>query len=212
MKICCITSVEEARCAVEAGADVLGLVARMPSGPIDDALIAEIAAAAPDGIDTFLLTSATGPDAVADHVRRCGTTTVQLVDVVPIATYRELRKSCPSVAIVQVLHVTGPATVDAAHAVAPYVDTLLLDSGNPTAAIKELGGTGRVHDWTISRRIVEAAAVPVFLARGLNAGNVGAAIRAVRPHGVDLCSGVRAGGELDPDKLAAYIGAVREAA
>lgn len=213
IKICCIASIEEARCAIEAGADALGLVARMPSGPgpIDDDRIAEIAAATPANIDTFLLTSETEPDAVVDHVRRCGTSTVQLVDTVPDATYDALRRACPLVSVVQVLHMTGEATLDEARAVAPHVDMLLLDSGNPAAAVKELGGTGRVHDWMVSRRIVEAVPLPVFLAGGLNASNVGSAIDAVRPHGVDLCSGVRTEGTLDPDKLAAYVGAVREA-
>lgn len=213
IKICCIASIEEARSAVAAGADALGLVARMPSGPgpIADDRIAEIAAATPVTVDTFLLTSETAPDAVVDHVRRCGTSTVQLVDAVSVATYGALRRACPSVTIVQVLHVTGEATLDDARAVAPHVDTLLLDSGNPAAAVKQLGGTGRVHDWVVSRRIVETVSVPVFLAGGLNVGNVGQAIRAVGPHGVDLCSGVRTDGALDPDKLSAYIAAVREA-
>lgn len=214
IKICCIASVEEARVAVDIGADALGLVARMPSGPgpIDDTVIASIAAATPIEVATFLLTSETEPEAVVDHVERCGTSTVQLVDTVPIATYRALRQHCPSAAIVQVLHVTGATTVDEACSLAPHVDALLLDSGNPTATIKELGGTGRVHDWEVSRRIVAAVAVPVFLAGGLNAGNVAGAVQMVRPYGVDVCSGVRTGGALDPDKLAAYVSAVREAA
>ena len=214
IKICCIASVEEARVAVDIGADALGLVARMPSGPgpIDDTVIASIAAATPLEVATFLLTSETEPEAVVDHVERCGTSTVQLVDTVPIATYRALRQHCPSAAIVQVLHVTGATTVDEACSLAPHVDALLLDSGNPTATIKELGGTGRVHDWEVSRRIVAAVAVPVFLAGGLNAGNVAGAVQMVRPYGVDVCSGVRTGGALDPDKLAAYVSAVREAA
>jgi phosphoribosylanthranilate isomerase len=59
--------------------------------------------------------------------------------------------------------------VDEAVAVAPRVDALLLDSGNPALAVKELGGTGRRHDWALSRRIREAVPVPVFLAGGLRA-------------------------------------------
>jgi phosphoribosylanthranilate isomerase len=89
--------------------------------------------------------------------------------------------------------------------VARYVDALLLDSGNQKLAIKELGGTGRVHDWRISRRIRDAVEVPVFLAGGLNAANVAAAVAAVEPHGVDVCSGVRTDGRLDPAKLRAFV-------
>ena len=146
--------------------------------------------------------------AVVDHVRRCGTSTVQLVDSVPVETYLALRTDCPAVRIVQVLHVTGPETLEEALAVAPQVDALLLDSGNPSARVKELGGTGRVHDWSVSRRIVEQVKRPVFLAGVLRADNVGEAIAAVRPFGVDLCSGVRTDGVLDAGKLTAFIAAV----
>ena len=92
--------------------------------------------------------------------------------------------------------------------IAPFVDALLLDSGNQKLAVKELGGTGRVHDWRISRRIRDAVDVPLFLAGGLNAGNVAAAVAAVQPHGVDVCRGVRTDGKLDPAKLRAFVAAM----
>ena len=85
------------------------------------------------------------------------------------------------------------------------VDALLLDSGNPKLAIKELGGTGRVHNWKLSRSIVEQSPVPVFLAGGLNPSNVKQAIDEVQPYGLDLCSGVRTNGRLDPAKLEAFF-------
>ena len=212
IKICCIASVDEALSAVAAGADALGLVGRMPSGPgpIADELIAEIAAAVPPAVASFLLTSETEPRAVVDHVRRCGTSTVQLVDAVPAETYAALRDALPAIRIVQVIHVTGPDSLDEARRLAGRVDALLLDSGNPSAAVKELGGTGRIHDWSVSRRIVEEAGVPVFLAGGLRADNVGTAISAVAPYGVDLCSGVRTDGALDPAKLHRFVEAVAE--
>ena len=210
VKICCIASLDEARTAVAAGADALGLVGRMPSGPgpIPDALIAEIAAIVPPAVASFLLTSETEPRAVVDHVRRCGTSTVQLVDAVPAETYAALRDALPAIRIVQVIHVTGPDSLEEARRVAGRVDGLLLDSGNPTAAVKELGGTGRVHDWSVSRRIVAEAGVPAFLAGGLRADNVANAISAVAPYGVDLCSGVRTDGALDPVKLHRFVEAV----
>ncbi len=105
----------------------------------------------------------------------------------------------------QVIHVNGPESVDEAISVAPHVDAILLDSGNRTAAIKELGGTGRVHDWNLSKQIREAVDVPVFLAGGLNSDNVAAAIEQVRPFGVDVCSGVRTEGQLDQNKLAQFL-------
>jgi phosphoribosylanthranilate isomerase len=207
VKICCIMSVEEGRLAVAAGASALGLVAKMPSGPgvIEDALIAEIAASVPPPIATFLLTSETDADAIVDHLRRCGTNTVQLVDQVEDRTYAVIRRTLPQVKIVQVLHVADEDVVAAARDLASRVDAFLLDSGNPRLAIKELGGTGRVHDWDLSRRVIDTVDRPVFLAGGLKPENAAEAIRRVRPFGLDLCSGVRTDGRLDTGKLAAFF-------
>jgi len=203
-------SVAEARLAVSAGASALGLVGRMPSGPgvVDDALIAEIAAVVPPPVATYLLTSETRADAIVDHVRRCRTNTVQLVDRVEVTAHAAIRRALPQVKIVQVLHVADADVVDEARALAGVVDAFLLDSGNPKLAVKELGGTGRVHDWDLSRRVVDAVDRPVFLAGGLRAANVGEAITRVQPFGVDLCSSVRSEGRLDADKLAAFFAAV----
>src|SRR5215470_15730187 len=213
VKICCIMSVAEARMAVAAGAAALGLVGRMPSGPgvIEDALIAEIAASVPPPVATFLLTSETRAEGVVDHVRRCGTNTVQLVDRVEEGVHAAVRRALPQVKIVQVLHVTDTDVVDEARALSGVVDAFLLDSGNPALAVKELGGTGRVHDWDVSRRVVEAVDRPVFLAGGLRADNVAEAFARVRPFGVDLCSSVRSQGRLDPDKLATFFAAINHA-
>ncbi len=113
--------------------------------------------------------------------------------------------------MVQVIHVTGVASVDEAAAVAPEVDALLLDSGNPALAVKELGGTGRRHDWSLSREIRQLVPVPVFLAGGLNEHNVAEAIATVGPFGLDLCSGVRTDGKLDQAKLGRFFAAVQAA-
>ena len=208
LKVCCIASIDEARLAIECGADALGLVARMPSGPgpIDDALIRSIAAAVPPPIATFLLTSEIDPDAVVEHVRSTGVNTVQLVDdETGTDVYRALRAHAPTVRIVQVIHVRDESSITRALAAAPHVDALLLDSGNPGAAVRELGGTGRTHDWSLSRLIVERCNRPVFLAGGLNQGNIADAVAAVSPFGVDLCSAVRTNGNLDAGKLAAFV-------
>lgn len=210
LKICCISSPDEARLAIAAGADALGLVGPMPSGPgvIDDALSAHIARLTPPPVATFLLTSETTAEALIAHAQLVRPTALQLVDEVEPGAHARLREALPGVKLVQVLHVQDERTVDEALAVAPHVDAILLDSGNPTLAVKELGGTGRQHDWTISRRIVESVPVPVFLAGGLNAGNVREAIEIVRPFGIDVCSGVRTGGKLDAEKLAAFAAIV----
>lgn len=213
VKVCCIQNPAEAFLAIDLGADALGLVAEMPSGPgpIDDDTIAGIAAAVPPPVATFLLTSRTDPEAVVAHVSYCGTSVVQLVDAVPDATYAALRRDCPAVKIVQVVHVENEKALPEALLVAPHVDALLLDSGRPGAPVKELGGTGRAHDWSVSRRIVEASPVPVFLAGGLHPDNVADAIEAAEPYGLDLCSGVRTDGRLDAERLRAFMHSVRTA-
>ncbi|MGB5133525.1 MAG: phosphoribosylanthranilate isomerase [Steroidobacteraceae bacterium] len=210
LKVCCIADLAEARLAVSAGAAAIGLVSEMPSGPgvIPDELIAEIAATIPRPTETFLLTARRDADAIVEQHRHCGTTALQLVDQVPAAELRRLRVQLPGVRLVQVVHVDGEDSVDEARAVAALVDTLLLDSGNPRLPVKLLGGTGRVHDWSYSRRIREVAGVPVLLAGGLHPGNARAAIAAVAPSGLDVCSGLRTGGGLDAAKLAAFVAAI----
>ncbi len=214
VKICCISSIDEARVAVAAGADALGLVPAMPSGPgvIEEALIAEIAAHVPPPVATFLLTSSQDPGAIIAQQQRGRASTLQLVDRQEPATYARLREALPGLRLVQVIHVAGEASVDEAATAAPHVDALLLDSGNPTLEVKELGGTGRVHDWALSRQICEhVAPVPVFLAGGLTPANVAGAVRQVRPFGVDVCSGVRTDGRLDEAKLRRFVQAARGA-
>lgn len=189
--------------AIDAGASAIGLVSEMPSGPgpIPESLIAEIAATVPPGVSSFLLTCKEDAAAIIDQQRRLRVNTIQICDRLPEGAHRELRDALPGVSLVQVVHVTGPEAVDEAIAVAPHVDAVLLDSGNQSLAIKELGGTGRTHDWRLSRGIREAIDVPLFLAGGLNPANVAAAIREVQPFGIDVCSGLRTNGLLDAKKL-----------
>lgn len=214
VKICCISSIEEAALAVRYGASALGLVSAMPSGPgvISESRIAEIGATVPPPIGTFLLTSRTDPRGIARQHDRCRTTTVQICDRLPQHGHAALRKLLPGISLVQVVHVTNQASVDEAVSAAHEVDALLLDSGNQALAVKELGGTGRTHDWSLSAQIVERSSVPVFLAGGLHPGNVADAIRSVRPFGLDLCTGVRTHGRLDEGKLRQFMAAVESAA
>jgi phosphoribosylanthranilate isomerase len=210
VKICCIASVAEARMAIEHGASAIGLVSAMPSGPgpIPEELIAEIAATVPPGVSSFLLTCRQDTASIIDQQRRLRVNTIQICDRLADGSHDELREALPGVSLVQVVHVTGPESVDEAIAVAPHVNAVLLDSGNQSLAIKELGGTGRTHDWTLSRRIREAIDVPLFLAGGLNPTNVAVAIREVQPFGIDVCSGLRTNGALDRQKLEAFFNSV----
>jgi phosphoribosylanthranilate isomerase len=214
VKICCIKSIDEARLAIRHGADALGLVSQMPSGPgvIAESLIAEIARTIPPGVASFLLTSRQSVPAIIDQQRRLRVNTVQICDRLPDGAHAALRDALPGVSLVQVVHVTGEHSIAEAAAAAAVVDGILLDSGNPSLAVKELGGTGRRHDWQISRRIRESLDVPVYLAGGLRPDNVAEAIDAVGPFALDLCSGVRTNGQLDEAKLAAFFQAVQSTA
>ena len=213
IKVCCIASPTEAMLAVEAGADALGLVASMPSGPgpIPDRMIADVTAIVPPPVSTFLLTSETTADGISTHIRATNPSTVQVVSHIDPGESARLAQIEPHVRRVQVIHVEGPEALNMIPAYSSHVHAFLLDSGRPNAEIAELGGTGRAHDWQISAAFVKASSRPVFLAGGLSAENVAEAIWQVRPYGLDLCSGVRTNGALDPTKLKAFVLAVERA-
>lgn len=212
VKICCISSIGEAQDALNLGADVLGLVAKMPSSPgtIEDTLIAEIVNNIPKETLTFLLTPKTNPYEIIKQQNITGTNYIQLVDAVKIQDYSILREHLPHIQLIQVIHVMNENSIEEAKQYAEVADMILLDSGNPTLDVKELGGTGRVHNWALSRKIVESISKPVFLAGGLNVNNILEAIQTVNPYGVDLCSGVRTNGKLDLDKLNLFFKTLNE--
>jgi len=213
LKICCISSHAEAALAIQAGADALGLVGDMPSGPgiIPDATIRSIALEVPAGVCAFLLTRECTASAIAAHVERCAVSTVQIVNHVEPQELERLREMLPSLRIVQVIHVEDTAALDLLGRYEASVHAFLLDSGSPGASVPLLGGTGRVHDWSVSAEFVRRARRPVFLAGGLTPSNVAEAIHTVRPFGLDICSGVRTDGRLDAAKLSAYVQAVQSA-
>jgi len=207
VKICCISSQKEARLAIELGASALGLVGPMPSGPgiIDNPLIKQIAKITPAEISTFLLTSETSAQNIIAHYKKVKTTTIQIVDELSSGSYQQIRQALPHVELVQVIHVIDENSVKQAIDAAKHVDYILLDSGNPNLEIKELGGTGKTHNWDLSLKIRKAIDKPLFLAGGLTPDNVQHAIKRVKPYGLDLCSGVRTDGLLDEDKLKSFF-------
>jgi phosphoribosylanthranilate isomerase len=212
VKICCIQSIAEAKTAIENGAYAIGLVSIMPSGPgvISESKIKEIAGWAPDNIKTVLLTSLRNPQDIITQQKYCQTNTLQLVDSLKINTYKILKTELPNVHIIQVIHVVDDSSISESIAIAKDVDMLLLDSGNPNLETKELGGTGRTHNWQISMEIINEVDIPVFLAGGLNPKNVGEAVDKVKPFGVDVCSGVRIDGNLDAVKVKLFIDIVNK--
>ena len=210
VKICCISSIEEARLAVAYGAAAIGLVGRMPSGPgtITDELIHAIAKTVPPPIQTFLLTSETTTDNIIEHHRKVNTTTIQIVDALSGREYHKIREAIPNVQLVQVIHVLDEGSIKEAIEISEFVDAILLDSGNPNLPTKVLGGTGKTHNWDLSKKIREKISLPVFLAGGINKDNIKKAIEHVQPYGIDLCSSVRTNGQLDESKLEALFNAL----
>jgi phosphoribosylanthranilate isomerase len=213
VKICCIQDEAEAWMAIRQGASALGLVSEMPSGPgvIEEGVIARVASCTPPGVTSVLLTSRQEVPGIVAQQRRLGTSALQLCDELPEGAHAELRAALPGIALIQVVHVTGPESLDQAQALGRDVDAILLDSGDPRLPVKRLGGTGRCHDWGLSRRIRVAVPVPVFLAGGLRPDNVGQAVSEVAPYGLDVCSGVRREGRLDPMLLVAFFQALGSA-
>ena len=213
VKICCIASIEEAELALDAGADALGLVSAMPSGPgvIPDDDIVRIAEWVGSRAATVLLTSRLSADDIGAQLTHSRPSVLQIVDALPAGEMAIVRERHPDVVLMPVVHVRDGASVREAVQLAADADAILLDSGNPLARVKELGGTGRVHDWQVSRAIRDAIGIPLFLAGGLRASNVAEAVRTVRPFGVDVCSGVRRDGKLDRSTLTEFMSAVRSA-
>ncbi len=207
IKICCISSEEEVHQALNAGATALGFVGPMPNGPgiIPLSVISKLIQLVPAQVDTFLLTSARSASKIAKEVSLTGCNTVQIVDEIDLSEYPKLKNLIPGISLVQVIHVLSDRSIDMVHSVMPFVDMILLDSGNPLATQKSLGGTGRTHDWQISQKIRKMVSVPLYLAGGLNPTNIREAICTVNPDGVDVCTGVRTQGKLDSNKLRLFI-------
>ena len=210
VKICCIKNVEEAKLAIGFGTSALGLVSKMPSGPgvISEEEILRIVKIVPPPIATFSLTSKTDAKEIIDQQKRLGTNTIQIVDELKSGSHKQIKEALPGIKVVQVIHVIDENSVAEAIKVSEDVDAILLDSGNPNLEIKELGGTGRIHNWELSRTIREKISIPVFLAGGLNHTNVIEAIETVSPFAVDVCSGVRTNGNLDENKVRLFFNEV----
>lgn len=210
LKVCCIADQQEAATAIRLGACAIGLIAVLPNGRrvLDEVTLPALAAAIPPPVSRFLLTSNTEPGRIVEQVLAARVDAVQLADEVALNVYEALRRGAPHVRIVQVLHVEGPEVVQQAQRIAAHVDAIILDSGTPKAEVPVFGATGRVHDWSLSRKVVITVPVPVFLAGGITAENVALAVTQVRPYGIDVCSGVRSDGRLDSAKLRALVRAL----
>jgi phosphoribosylanthranilate isomerase len=210
VKVCCISSPDEARLAVSYGVDAIGMVDETPSGegriPVET--IAEITRSVPASTGTFVLTSTTDVEKLAELYHATGVNTLQLWDPLKPADYEHLRRLVPRIFIAQSIHVQEESALGVARGVARYVDALVLDSGGSEPPFRWRNPAGQTHDWSLSRQIADSIDRPILLAGGLTSENVCQAIRAVHPYGVDVCSGVRTDDQLDQTLLVAFLDAV----
>lgn len=211
IKICCIANPGEAEMAAAAGADLIGMVGPMPTGPGVLSLrdCAEVTVLSPAWVTPVLLSSSEDCEGLVADIRNARVRAIQIVRHIAPKVHDDLRMRMPSVRRLQVIHVEGPEALDLIPVYGDRVDAFLLDSGKVSA--DQLGGTGRVHDWSISAEFVRRSPVPVFLAGGLTPENAAEAIRQVGPFGLDICSGLRTDDKLDHAKLTAFMTAVRAA-
>ena len=212
LKICGLRTEYEARAALAAGATALGMLVGLTHRAEDEATEAEarqLVSALGSGARLVLVTHLIDPGAIADLARRIGVSTIQVHGDVSPDGLRALRGLAPDACLIKAIHVTGPDAMARAEAFAPLADALLLDS----RTADRLGGTGQTHDWSISRRIVDAVApVPVVLAGGLTPNNVANAIAQVRPAGVFVNSGVEdPSGAKESVRMRAFITAALSA-
>ena len=212
VKICGIQTYEEACAALDCGATALGMLVGLThraEDRIDAATAAGILRRLPTGTEAVLVTHLLDPDAVAGLAAGIGTRTIQIHDDMTLADLQRLRRLAPGTRLLKAVHVTGEDALDRARAYASDADALVLDS----RTADRLGGTGRTHDWSISRRIVAAVApLPVYLAGGLRPENVAQGIAQVRPAGVDVNSGVEdADGRKDRARMRDFVARARAA-
>jgi phosphoribosylanthranilate isomerase len=198
IKVCGLTNVEDAVIALSAGADWLGFIVRAESPrAIEPSRAADIVAALGRGV-VVAVVSGVGPDEALALARRVGAARLQLHRADPSVWPADFPLPCAFASGVDESGRLRDALPAEPHLV-------LLDTAHATLA----GGTGRTFPWATAREL--AARRPVMLAGGLDETNVGEAIAAARPFGVDAASRLeRAPGLKDHDKVRRYVAAVRE--
>lgn len=188
IQIYTIQTVAEANAVAALGIDRIGLTPadRGLPGEISVALAATITDAVRGRATVSALTVDVDLDVIAAMVRSvrpdvlhlCGPPGVVSPEMVAV-----LKRRLTGVQIMQAIAVVDDQSIADALDYSAVVDCLILDSVAPD--IEGVGAAGVVHDWTVSRRIVEQVSIPVILAGGLSVDNVAAAVTAVGPWGVD---------------------------
>ncbi|HDS45870.1 MAG TPA: phosphoribosylanthranilate isomerase [Methanomicrobia archaeon] len=204
VKICGVTNAEDARLVLESGADLLGMIVDVPvASPrkisLDSAV--EIAHALNNEIDLVAVMMPRTVQEVERIVRRLEPVAVQLHGFESNAFLHAVRTAVPDVKVIKTVHLDEIGAIHGGLPEPEYLDFLLLDTVS-----HQLGGTGKTHNWATSARLVEESTVPVLLSGGLSPSNVRDAIRAVKPYGVDVASGVESSpGRKSREKIELFV-------
>lgn len=210
VKICGIRSIGDALAAAAAGADILGFHVELIGArtPLESENAGKIIAKLPAGVSSVMVTSITETDELIKLARATGATILQLYGDATPETILEVKKALP-VQIWKVLNLSDEGSIAEAKKYEGSADAIALDTLNKQTGV--LGGTGKTHDWNISRKIVESISIPVILAGGLNPENVAEAIKIVQPYGVDVNSGVsNPDGTKDIEKVKLFVEQARK--
>lgn len=195
VKICGISSVDEALCCAQAGADAVGLVFAQSPRRVEPALARKITASLPPFIQrvgVFVNAEKTLVEQIASYV---GLTALQFHG-------QEAADYCASFSLPVIKAVAVNSATDLAGFDEFPAAAILLDTYDPLLA----GGTGRTFNWEL---VESGLKKPVVLAGGLHAGNVQSAIKQVKPYAVDISSGVETNGKKDKEKIKVFIASVR---
>jgi phosphoribosylanthranilate isomerase len=212
IKICGIRHQDDAKVALDAGADALGFlvgIAHLAEDKIRKEEAKAIIESLPPLVSPVAVTHLTDVQKIIDLIMYLGVNTVQIHDYIEPKEVKTIRENLPGVKIIKGVHVEGEDAIEMAKLFEPYAHAILLDS----RTTDRLGGTGITHDWNISARLVKSISIPVILAGGLTPGNVLEAVYKVKPYGVDVNSGVEdIKGYKNFSKVQLFIGEARRAA
>ena len=189
VKICGVSREEDAMNAIKHGADAIGFVMGGLVLPLEvephAQTVREIIKKFPKNVDSFLVTHLTNIEDILALSNYINSTGIQISEDIDINELKKIRKLTKK-KIIKTVVVKDESSFDKLKQVEPYCDFILLD----TRFKGYTGGTGLTSDWDLSRKMVEIAKKPVYLAGGLTPDNVLEAIKKVRPQGVDVSTGV----------------------
>lgn len=205
----------EADMLIQCGVPFLGFPLRLPVNKEDltEAEAAAIIRHLPDGVDGILITYLSDAEEIIRFCDQLGTAWVQLHGDISRDELKKLKAARPDLFTIKSLVIGEHTRAELVHMVAElseFADAFITDTFDPTTGAS--GATGKTHDWSISRELVELSPKPVILAGGLNADNVREAIEAVHPAGVDTHTGVEGpDGRKNPELVKRFVQEARAA-